>query len=186
MKKIAVIGNGGGGKTTLSRRLHELYQMPLTHVDSIQYTAGMQTRNIKETRIALNKIADSEEWIIDGFGPIDVMEKRFLLAEKIVFVDFPLWRHYWWCTKRQLKSQWSPRSELPENCNEATLTHTMDLYKTLWRVHTKIRPKLLNIFSRHDISRRVVTIKNLNTWNSIYKNGFNEKVKTRSIEGELL
>lgn len=172
MKKIAVIGNGGGGKTTLSRRHHQLYQLPLTHVDSIQYTAGMQTRNIEETRAALNKIADMEKWIIDGFGPLDVMEKRFSIADKIVFVDFPIWRHYWWCTKRQMKSLWSPRQELPENCNEASFSHTVKLYKTLWRVHTKIRPQLLEIFSKENIKERVLTIRNVKEWTSLFKNGF--------------
>jgi len=175
MKKIAIIGNGGGGKTTLSRRLHELYQLPITHVDSIQYTAGMKSRPIDETRKILNEVTESEKWIIDGFGPLDVMEKRFLNADLIVFVDFPLWRHYWWCTKRQIKSFWSPRKELPEGCNEASMAHTLRLYKILWRVHQQIRPQLLEIFSRPEVAPKVIPIENLVSWNQFYKNGFSSE-----------
>lgn len=102
--KIAVIGNGGGGKTTLSRSLASRYGLPITHVDSIQYLAEMKVRPKDETTAMLLEVASKERWIIDGFGSIDVMRARFEIADIVVFVDFPLWRHYWWCTKRQIKS----------------------------------------------------------------------------------
>jgi len=172
IKKIAVIGNGGGGKTTLSRRFNELYKLPLTHVDSIQFIAGLKTRNVEETRTLLNQIADTEAWIIDGFGPLDVMERRFAIADRVVFVDFPLWRHYWWCTKRQIQSYWQPRSELPEGCDEASLAYTFRLYKTLWRVHMVIRPKLLEIFNRAEVRERVVRVKTLSDWRQAFSGHF--------------
>ena len=172
MNRIAVIRNRGGGKTTLSRKLKELYSLPLTHVDSIQYIEEMQKRDESETRKILNELADQDKWIIDGFGPMDVMERRFELADLVVFVDFPLWRHYWWCTKRQVKSIWRPRSELPNNCNEATFSHTFKLYKILWRVHKQIRPRLLEIFSRSEMTAKVQTVKTVSKWNSVSKGSF--------------
>src|SRR4051794_21063442 len=95
--KVAVIGNGGGGKSTLSRRLAEIHQLPLTHVDSVQFLAGLNVRPLDQTRPLLNDLADAPRWLIDGFGPMDVIARRFEQADRIVFVDFPLWRHYWWC-----------------------------------------------------------------------------------------
>jgi len=172
MNRIAVIGNGGGGKTTLSRAIAERYNLPLTHVDSIQYLAGMKVRPTDETRTILNEIANSPKWLIDGFGLIDVMENRFGKADKIIFVDLPLWRHYWWCTKRQVQSIWAPRSELPDGCNEATITHTTRLYKILWKVHFKIRPQLQTIFKTPPIKSKVTRITNLDEWNSVFYNGF--------------
>lgn len=170
-RRIAVIGNGGGGKTTLSRRLHELYGLPLSHVDSIQFLAGMKVRDREETARILDEIAAGPRWVIDGFGSIATMEKRFMIADKVVFVDFPLWRHYWWCTKRQLKSYWSPRSELPEGCEEAGLVKTWGLYKTLWRVHTQIRPQLLDIFRREDVREKMVVVNSLAGWRRVFAKG---------------
>ncbi len=173
--KIAVIGNGGGGKTTLSRRLGELHQLPVTHVDSIQFIPGMQIRPLDETRKILGEIASQDNWLIDGFGPLDMIEKRFLLADKIVFVDFPLARHYWWCTKRQIKSLWSGRRELPEGCNEASWSHTVKLFKTLWRVHTQMRPELIRILKRDGLSHKVIFVHSLKQWNTLFKRGLNQR-----------
>jgi adenylate kinase family enzyme len=168
MRKIAVIGNGGGGKTTLSRELGRRLNLPVTHVDSIQFLAGMKVRPTDETRKILNDLAAGERWLIDGFGPFDVMEQRFALADRIVFVDFPLWRHYWWATKRQVTSLYKIRGELPAGCSEAGLRATWTMYKALWRVHWKIRPKLLAIFSRVEIAAKMTVIHNLAEWNRCF------------------
>lgn len=171
MNRIALIGNGGGGKTTLSRRLQELYGLPLTHVDSIQFKKGMKAKDQEQTRKALLEIESQERWIIDGFGPMDVMKSRFQTADRIVFVDFPLWRHYWWCTKRQVKSIWRPRVELPEGCNEATISHTIRLFKVLWRVEKTILPELREFFTLPEIADKVVKIGNLQDWSHCFENG---------------
>lgn len=166
-KRIAIIGNGGGGKTTLARLIAQRHGLPLTHVDSIQYLAGMKIRDSRETGQILNQIAETDSWIIDGFGSLEVMEKRFMLAEQIVFVDFPLWRHYWWCAKRQIHSVRSPRRELPAGCNEATIVYTLTLFKILWRVHWQIRPKLISLFERPDMKAKIIRISNLIEWKKV-------------------
>lgn len=173
-QKIAVVGNAGGGKTTLSRRLVELYGLPLTHVDSIQFVAGMKVRPHKESIALLTEIQTQAAWIMDGYGPLDIIEARFQLADKIVFIDFPLWRHYWWCTKRQIRSLWWRREELPEGCDEATFQHTLKLFKTLWRVHHQMRPELLRIFSRESLRGKVHFIRTHRDWRKVYTSGLPE------------
>lgn len=169
IKKIAVVGNAGGGKTALSRRLAKIHDLPLTHVDSIQFVRGMQIRPHKESIQILKEIQDQESWIIDGYGPLDIIEKRFQAADLVVFIDFPLWRHYWWCTKRQIQNLWSKRPELPEGCDEATLAHTMKLYKTLWRVHKLMRPELLRIFARKNLKDKIIYVRTLKEWKRVSK-----------------
>ena len=165
--KIAIIGNGGGGKSTLAKKMASSLNLPLTHVDSIQFLPGMNFRDSAETSEQLREIASKEKWIIDGFGSLEVMEERFQKADKIIFIDFPLWRHYWWCTKRQIKSVYKTREELPEGCFEGTLKQTLWLYKTLWRVHKTIRPQLVEIFSRKEIKDKVLVVNSLAQWQKV-------------------
>lgn len=38
--RIAIIGNAGGGKSTLARKLGSILNIPVTHVDSVQFQSG--------------------------------------------------------------------------------------------------------------------------------------------------
>jgi adenylate kinase family enzyme len=40
MKRVAVFGNAGGGKSTLARGLAEITGLPLYPIDRIQFRAG--------------------------------------------------------------------------------------------------------------------------------------------------
>lgn len=167
MKRLAIIGNACAGKTTLSRILAAQYQLPLTHVDSIQFTAEMKIRPHAESIAILNEIQSQERWIIDGYGPLDILERRLERADKIIFIDFPIWRHYGWALKRQITSLWNPRAELPENCKEATLKQTIQLFKAIWKVHIKMRPEMLKILSREKHEPKVLIIQTLSDWKKV-------------------
>lgn len=173
--KIVVVGNIAGGKTELSRRLARVHSVPITHVDSLQFLPGMKIRPLDETRKALKSITDQENWLIDGYGPLDLIEKRFQMADHVVFVDFPIWRHYWWCTKRQIQNLWSRREELPEGCYELTYEHTMKLYKTLWQMHTKMRPELLRIFARDHFKNKMTYVRTVKEWKTLAEQGLTSK-----------
>ena len=161
MQKIAIIGNSGGGKTALARHLGQLYGLPVTHVDSIQFLPGMKIRPHAESIQILSEIQTREAWIIDGYGPLDILTGRLALADQIYFIDLPIWRHFWWCTKRQVKNIFSRRAELVEGCNELTFEHTKKLYQSLWQVHTKMRPEMLRILGREPLCEKTMHVHTL-------------------------
>jgi adenylate kinase family enzyme len=170
-KKISVIGNSCGGKTKLSRKLAARYQIPLTHVDAIQFLPGMKIRPHSESIELLRDIQRQDSWLIDGFGPLDIIEERFQESDIIVFIDLPLWRHIWWGLKRQVINVWSPRSELPAGCNEVSPKHTLKLFKTMWKTHHGMRPELLRILAREALSNKVRPIRSLAEWKAAFKKG---------------
>lgn len=169
-----MIGNAGAGKTTLSRALAEIHGLPLFPVDSIQFLPGMKIRPHKESIEILRGIQAQAQWLVDGYGPLDILQERLAAAERVVFIDFPLWRHYWWCTKRQISVLWSPRSELPQGCQEATWSQTMKLYKTLWQVHTKMRPEMLRILNREELRKKVIFVRSLKSWRRLAREGLDQ------------
>lgn len=163
-KRIAIIGNGGGGKSTLARRLARDLGLPVLHVDSVQFLPGLRRRPVHETRATLDAWAARPEWIIDGFGPMDAIERRFERADLVVFVDMPLWRHYLWAGKRQVQATWRTRPELPPGCSEAGLRRTWQLFRVMWRVHREVRPALLDLVGRAEIAPRVWWIRTPAEW----------------------
>ena len=126
-RKIAVIGNACSGKTKLSRALAAMYNLPLVHVDSIQFLVDMKLRDPADTRKILELKSNDDAWVIDGFGPLKIIENRFQKADVVVFVRFSQWRNYWWCFKRQIKGLFARRSELPEGCFESTFSQTFNI-----------------------------------------------------------
>lgn len=171
MKRIAIIGNAGGGKTTLSRALSRVMNLPVFHVDSYQYTQGFQVRPHEEATKELAAIHAQDQWIIDGFGPLQILEQRLERADQIIFIDLSLWRHYWWVTKRAIQSLWAPRQELPEACSDLSFRQMRRVYSTLWKVHYKMRPQLLQILKRY--SEKTVFIRGPRDFKKIF-NGARE------------
>lgn len=170
-QKILIVGNAAGGKSRLARRLSEIYSLPLTHVDSIQFLPGMNIRPLDETRKTLAEVTNSSEWIIDGHGPLDQIENRFMIADRIVFVDLPLRTHYWWFTKRQIQNLWSRRPELPEGCSELSLKHTKKVIQSMWKMHQQMRPQLIRIFAKEELKAKIVWIQSLKQWKQVFSQG---------------
>ena len=153
-KKISVIGNSGAGKTTLSINLGKALNLPVTHIDSIQFTNNMQIRNLDETRTELNKITSQEQWIIDGYGPLDILEQRLLKSDVIVFIDFPIWRHYFWNLKRQIVNYAKDPSLL-------TIKHSLTVFKKMWKIHKKMRPEIIKLLSSKYLHNKVQYIRSI-------------------------
>ena len=68
MRKVAVFGNTGGGKSTLARRLAELTQIPLYPLDLIQFRPGGGEVPHAEYLKAHKELLSRDAWIIDGYG----------------------------------------------------------------------------------------------------------------------
>ena len=68
MKKVAVFGNAGGGKSTLAESLAELTHIPLYPLDMIQYRGGGGEVPHDEYLKAHAELLQRDAWIIDGFG----------------------------------------------------------------------------------------------------------------------
>ena len=171
INKISIIGNSCSGKTKLSRFLASRYSLPLTHIDSIQFLPGLKLRDPSETRNLLIAVADRFEWIIDGIGPLKIIEDRFIKSDLVIFIRLPLWRNYYWCLLRQWESIFVRRQELPDSCSEASISHTLKLFKTIWNVHNGLWPQLDRIFLKDVYKNKVIYIRSLSELNRVYKMG---------------
>jgi len=90
MKRVAVFGNAGGGKSTLARRLAEITRLPLYPLDLIQFKAGGGKVPHEEYLAAHAELLRRDAWIIDGFGNVATAWERFAAADTLVYIDLPL------------------------------------------------------------------------------------------------
>ena len=134
-------------------------QIPNSIPDShIQLTPTTVLGNEREVEEKLNDIIDDDFWIIDGWGSWATIEKRFNAADTIIFVDHSLGIHIWWALKRQIAALFFPENlDKPEGCNLLDITGRM--FKMIWTIHRKLRPRLLDLVNTYKGSRRVYHIK---------------------------
>jgi adenylate kinase family enzyme len=157
MKRVAVFGNTGGGKSTLAKRLAELTRLPLYPLDLIQYrpSGGEVPRDQY-----LNAHADllrQDKWIIDGFGCVASAWERFSKADTLVYIDLPLVMHYWWVTKRLIQAPFTSPEGWPEN--SPMWASTINSYRVVWRCHRRLTPRYRQLVEDVANSKRVHHIK---------------------------
>jgi len=139
MRRVAVFGNAGGGKSTLARRLSEFTGLPLYPLDLIQFKAGGGRVPHEEYLRAHAQLIARPEWIIDGFGCAPSSRQRFAAADTLVFVDLPLPVHYWWVTKRFAKGLFVNPEGWPEN--SPIWSSTLDSYRVIRLYRRRLTPE---------------------------------------------
>lgn len=153
MNKVAIFGNAGGGKSTLSKRLAEMTGLPMVALDLLKYKPGGEEVPYEEYKAAHDKLLQQDQWIIDGYGSLDTVWERLEVADTLIYVDMPVLRHYWWVTKRFLKGFVVPPANWPEN--SPLLKGTLNSYYTVWLCHKKLTPKYREYVHKAKESKRV-------------------------------
>lgn len=137
MKKIAVFGKPGSGKSTLSKSLASATEIKLHALDSIVFkkNGDRVDREIYDEKH--ESILSSDSWIIDGFGPVESFNKRLEIADTLIYIDLPYFTCYWLVTKRLLKGLLIKPEGWPDG--SSVLKGTLESYKVL-----RICPKFWN------------------------------------------
>ena len=153
MKRVAVFGNTGGGKSTLARRLAELTRLPLYPLDLIQFRTGGERVPDDAYLQAHADLLQRDEWVIDGYGTLATAWERFAIADTLVYIDLPLRTHYWWVTKRLIKALRVSPEGWP--AGSPLWRSTLNSYKVAWRCHRGLTPKYRQFVAAAAAAKRV-------------------------------
>ena len=167
MNKVAVFGNTGGGKSTLSKRLAEITGLPWVPLDSLKYKPGGGEVPHAEIKAAHEALLQQDQWIIDGIVSQDTLWNRLDEADTLVYLDMPVLQHYWWVTKRFLLGAWVPPAGWPEN--SPLLKGTLTSYRTVWLCHTKLTPKYRDYVKKAKETKQVYHLRSRQDIAQFYK-----------------
>lgn len=127
--RIAVFGKPGGGKSTLSQQIAAATKLPLHQLDLVQYQRGGSRVPDEEFIRRHAEITAQERWVVDGFGNPRAFAAMLDAADVLVYVERFTLTHYWWVTKRLLKSPFSKPLGWPEG--SPLLSSTISSYRFL-------------------------------------------------------
>jgi len=103
MKKVAIFGNAGGGKSTLARRLAEVTQLPLVPLDTLCFRPGGGEVPHDEYARAHAGLLAGDTWIMEGYGSPATLWERLAAADTLIYIDLPVAHHYRWVLKRLVR-----------------------------------------------------------------------------------
>lgn len=157
MKKVAIFGNTGAGKSTLAKALAEITGLPLVTLDKILYQSGGEKIPHVDYLSIHAELLETDKWIIDGFGCVPSAWDRFSAADTLVYVDLPLFIHWLWVTKRFFKGLLVNPEGWPER--SPVVKSTITSYKVLWLCHQKLTPRYRRFVEEVAGEKRVIHLK---------------------------
>lgn len=89
LRRIAVVGTSGSGKTTMARRLAEGLGVPHIELDALHWGPGWMPRSVEEFRQRTAEALASEAWTTDG-NYSQVRDLVWSRADTVVWLDLPL------------------------------------------------------------------------------------------------
>ncbi|MDD1793732.1 adenylate kinase [Enterovibrio sp. ZSDZ42] len=121
----------------MSKALSSATGIPLHPLDAIVYKKNGEFVERQIFDEAHESIISSDQWIIDGLGPLDSFNKRLEAADTLIYIDLPYPTSYWFVTKRLLKGLFVKPEGWPDG--SSVLKGSLGSYKFL-----KLSPKFWN------------------------------------------
>ena len=156
MKRVAVFGNAGGGKSTLARELAQITSLPLESLDRIKYKPGGGEVLHSEYLAVHTSLLCTERWIIDGFGCVASAWERFSAADTLIFVECPLHPLHW-VTEPLIKGLFVTPEGWPEN--SPMWSSTVGSYRVLQLCHKRSTPRYRQLVAEEASRKRVHHLK---------------------------
>lgn len=147
-----------------SKRLSDISGLPLHILDKIQYRSGGVEVSQEDYKRAHQEILQADRWIIDGFGCMETLWLRLDEADTLVYIDLPLYVHFWWVTKRMISGYFNPPAGWPEN--SPILKSSITSYRVLWLCHKYLSLKYREYVGR-EVPKKLIICDRLNRFRNL-------------------
>lgn len=155
--RIAIIGNAGGGKSTLARTIAAALHVPHVEVDRLLWLPGWKPAPLAVYEAEHERAIEAVSWVMDGLGQQASIEPRLHRATWIVLVDMPLWVHFWLAAERQITWSHDRLDHPPAGATAPPPTEA--LFKTIWDVDRDWMPSIRKLVDlERERGKRIETI----------------------------
>lgn len=117
MEKVIIIGCGGGGKSTLARKLGEILNIKVYHLDAMYWKPGWEMTAKDEWKKLIQQVIEEDSWLMDGnYG--STIDMRAQAADSIIFLDYSTTRCLYGIFRRRVMYHGRTRPDMNEGCPE--------------------------------------------------------------------
>lgn len=145
MKRIAIVGCPGTGKTTFAFKLAKATKLPLVHLDYYYHQTEHDYYHDKQAWIKrVEALINQDKWIMDG-NYSSTFDSRFQRADTIIFFDFPRRIALYGAIKRRIYYRNKQRQEMPSDWKEKA---NLEFLKYIWNFNRKHRQKTVTAMAK--------------------------------------
>lgn len=116
-RRIVLIGSPGSGKSTLARRIGELLELPVIHLDAMFWQPGWVEPDKAWFDDRVREVLVQDEWVIDG-GYSRTLPERLERADLAILFDLPRRVCLYRVVKRRLQYRNQTRPDMAPGCQE--------------------------------------------------------------------
>jgi adenylate kinase family enzyme len=155
MSRVVVIGNAGGGKSTLARKLALARGLRHVEIDRLLWRDGWTLTPTDVYMRQHDDIIAGDNWVIDGLGQQTSIPGRITRATEVILIDMPLWVHFWLAAERQIAWATGKLEHAPGGI--AQMPPTQALFRTIWDVEQNWMPGVRNLCNEAEALGKIVT-----------------------------
>jgi adenylate kinase family enzyme len=151
-KRILVVGPSGSGKTYLSRRLAELLDHPVVHLDACFWRPGWISTPQDEWRRMVDGLIRPARWIMDGTYE-STLPVRLAAADAVIVIERSRWTCLWGVLRRTMTHWNAPRPDAPpgQPIDRAFLRY-------IWQYPARTHPLVRHLLAEHGHHTTVVVL----------------------------
>lgn len=139
MRRVAIIGGNGSGKTTFARQLARRTGLPLVHLDRLYWSEDWTPRAAGEFDRLLAAELEKSEWILDG-NIRRTLPERLPHCDTIFYFDFPAIACFRGAFQRVWKNRGRSRPDMGGRCVERFDRKTWKFLLSTLSFNRKNRP----------------------------------------------
>lgn len=155
MQKILVIGSGGAGKSTFSRRLGKILNIEVVHLDTLYWNPGWIETPKLEWRRIVEELLKRDSWIIDG-NYSGTLAIRVDACDTVIFLDVARPICIWRVLKRMILYRSRGRPDMAEGCRES---FNLQFIRWIWEYPERTRPKVLKLIKESSQNKDVIRLR---------------------------
>ncbi len=155
MKRVIVIGSGGAGKSTFSRRLSEIMGIEVVHLDKIYWLPNWNEPSKAEFEKILKIELEKREWIMDGNFK-STLEMRLEKCDTVISFELPRTVCIYRALKRIFKYRGKTRPDMGEGCAEKI---DPEFLMWVWNFPKKDKLKIEKVLEKFDGKVKIIRLK---------------------------
>ena len=155
MQRVLIIGSGGSGKSTLSKRLGKLLGLPVIHLDALYWRPGWIEPDKAQWAETVRTVLAQSAWIIDG-NYSGTLAERVEACDTVVFLDLPRMVCLWRVLKRLAKHRGKTRADMSDDCPERL---NIPFLMWIWNYPNRTRRKVVTLLEKCRATKSVIHLR---------------------------